>query len=329
MQIKNRVPMGVPTGGEFAATVHGEPGIVLVLEHAGDPDAHGDLWKTDYDRSDDLITVIGRQDGDYTMEVQQHCPSGQASWQTIRHDGGIDRVVGNGLADGLDAAQEAAKAAARPTPGKLAWAQCLGMEGTFIPYAGSDSNVEQPALTWTSPGGREIHLSGIGTGRTEAYWDGNGDDDYSTRFGVDEDHADTDAPRALRDAAAYAAVMDAVPQTAGIPEGGDMYELREVGARQGMDGAAVVELEMLDVDNDREVTLSYNAGTGAVSMSIDGERVDASSPLGRETFGAELDAILTDSRVDWAGSPAEHAAGAFGRLLQQAAADPDAPAWMG
>lgn len=147
-----RQPKGVPVGGQFAATAHAEPEIVLAVP-APESEVHFDADGTDWDWKDPDATILASTSiGGIGIQINTKAEDGAFSYDVI--DYGRGRKVGSGTAATLADAKEAGKA---ERDRAVQYSKRFGIkEGYPTPWGSADN------VTHLAPGMASVSTPGHG-----------------------------------------------------------------------------------------------------------------------------------------------------------------------
>lgn len=152
----SRQPKGVPVGGQFAATSHAEPDLVLgVPAPATEPEAevHFDADGVDWDWRDPEATILVSSTlGGIGMQINTRTDDGKFSYEVT--DYGRRMKVGSGTAASLSEAKAAAKVERERA---VKYSQRFGVkEGYPTPWGSADN------VTYLAPGIASVSTPGHG-----------------------------------------------------------------------------------------------------------------------------------------------------------------------
>ncbi|WP_427019389.1 hypothetical protein ACQCSX_22110 (plasmid) [Pseudarthrobacter sp. P1] len=313
-----RQPAGIPVGGQFAATSHAEPS--LVLSRSADPERDhlralmGVAARTGL--SPESVNHIGSLMGNSPEPVYEENAATLAAAYAVTPENikEIDRIANHGatpltVAPGVDEAAADLLAAG-------------GLVGHLEPYRGTNPDIEEGSLSYTSVSGRELALSNITDGELAVTYDDRHDEDnhftleQGTYGATPAEKVDT-----VREALWSLAVKDANYSTPGGLHNGHLYELRDTMIERGTsDATASFVVQNEDTGDFNIITHCFADRTTTIER--DGDKLDG---LAAEW---ELAAVFEDMRSEPDdGDFNAHAGKVFANLLATAAADADAPAW--
>ncbi|HEX9086722.1 MAG TPA: hypothetical protein VF867_04255 [Arthrobacter sp.] len=318
-----RQPIGIPTGGQYAATAHQE--ALLALGGSADPERDtirnllGLSARTGLGQ--DSITYIGAlmagsPEPVYEENAATLAASYAVSAETIKE---IDHVVNHGevhlaVGPGVHESDSYLLAAA-------------GIDGRLEAYHGdledlNDVNEDDNPITYTSLSGKTLILSGVSDGEFTVSYQDPYDEGNSFSVLGGEATSPADKGEMIKDALWDLAVADAHYDLDVGLHNGDLYELRETSIDRDKDGNVTATISVQNEDTGDWNHLVHDYATGVTTVQRDGKTLD---PV---AGGIELAAVFEDMRSEPADGDFEaHTRKVFGKLLEASAAKTDAPAW--
>ena len=197
-----------------------------------------------------------------------------------------------------------------------------GLTGSFEQYAGGNPDIPAAAIAYTADSGRELILTDEPRGGFVVVYDNRHDEDNTFRLSLQAGADTMQKIELVRDALWKIALNDAAWEV-GL-KGNELYELRETDIGQALNGSITAELLVHNMDTLDYDIITHRFANSATCIERDGQLLNG------EAGDIEMAAVFEDMRSEpKAGeSWSSHLKSLFGRLLAQAAADPDAPAWV-
>lgn len=158
-----------------------------------------------------------------------------------------------------------------------------GLQGELTPYTGSDPDAGEDAMTYVSPLGRELVISGAGTQNCMVHhFDPSGENTF--HIGDIDGRNPSETVEALNSAVWDLEVRDAFDM--GFRDG-EVYEIRDTELGRTKDGDSYALMSLSD-DEGNWSTVHHNYGTGITTIA------DDSSTLTGMAESITMDAIVTD-----------------------------------
>lgn len=179
-----------------------------------------------------------------------------------------------------------------------------GLKGRFQPYRGDDPDVAEGSVTYNSPEGHEMVISGLGSAEVQIRT-GNPDDNS----GLTMSHGNNPSAEEIKKGIDVAAWMEDTNEAFGVSFTDGENEIRETYFDRNIEtGDMVAGMTVSDSEGNWH-TVDHNFTTGQTTATP--ESGPGSHPLPE----ADLDAIMSDlTGTDASGNSQAVAAAAFGKI---------------
>jgi hypothetical protein len=310
-----RQPKGIPVGGQFAATTHSEPGLSLTPDEAENQAILQEIGAAaragvPHTSAVHIAALLKKSpDAVYDENVATLAAANGCTYEDIHS---INQVFNHGerplkvngpvneLTDSLAAA---------------------GLTGELSPYTGTNPDITEGSLAYTSPTGRELVLDATEHGGFIVWHEDRYDEGSFHLETAPEDVTPASNVDSVKGALWDLAVTDANYASPTPLSGGDYYELRDVQLDQNSSGQPCAEFSASN-DDGMWTTVRHNFATGETTVDRDGSLL--AGPGAELEMAAVFEGLHSEPEN---GDFEAHARTVFGNLLTQAAADDDAPRW--